>query len=121
MPLWSSTAVVKALQTGIPITVINAETLSNNDESIAVGVPNGRGREVNITFTVVFGSAPASCDYVLQTALDNVDAEFFDVVGSNMTATAGGKITVNGIVAGLVRVKAVTAGAVVATVKVMIS
>jgi len=108
MPIWTASAPITGLLKNLPVTVFDAESLSDANESMAVALPNdGKTKGVDITFQVLFGSTPSTVDYLLQVALENLDASFFDIAGSNMTDTAGGKVTVNGVVARFARVKAV--------------
>ena len=121
MPLWSATATPIALTRGVPVTVFDAESLSDAEESIAVAIPtDGTTRGADLTFTIVFGSAPTTVDYQLQVALNNVDAEYYDL-GSPITATAGGKLTVSGVVARFARVKAVDADVQTVTSQIMVA
>ena len=121
MPLWTISDPIGALTRNVPVTVFDAESLSDGEESIALAVPPRTGRAVNITFTILFGSAPSTVDYLLQDAINNVDAEFYDIVGSNMTATGGGKITVANVNGRFVRVKAVDADTQTVTAQIMVS
>lgn len=110
MGLWVATGSITGLSKNTPVTVFNAESLSDGEESIAVALPaDAHTKGVDITFQILFGSAPTTVDYLLQVALNNLDASFFDIAGSNMTDTAGGKVTVNGVVARFARIKAVDA------------
>ena len=104
MPLWSATAVVTGLNRLEPVTVFDAEALSDGEESIAVAIPPRPGKQTNISFTIRFDSGtPTTVDYQLQVAVNNVDAEYYDI-GSSMVDTAGGKVTINGIVARFARI-----------------
>ncbi len=110
MGLWVATGVITLITKNTPVTVFDGESLSDGEESIALALPNdGYTKGIDITFQILFGSTPSTVDYLLQVALVNLDASFFDVAGSNMTATAGGKVTVNGVVAKFARIKAVDA------------
>ncbi len=121
MPLWVATGTIQALMRNVPVTVFDAEALSDGEESIALAIPRRTGKTSNITFTILFGSAPSTVDYLLQDALNNVDAEFYDIVGSNITDTAGGKLTVANVNGRFVRVKAVDADVETVTAQIMVS
>lgn len=109
MPVWTAALPIIALKQGIPTTVFDAETLSDNDESQAVAIPpDGNNRGADLTFTIIFGAAPTTVSYQLQVALNNVDAEYFDL-GTPITDVAGGKTTIIGVVARFARIKAVDA------------
>lgn len=117
MPVWTATLPVKGLMSGVPVTVFDAETLSDNNESQAVAIPLKK-EGVSLTWTVLFGSTPTTVDYRLQVALNNVDAEYFDL-GTTITDTAGGKVTVDGVVARFARIKAVDADVETVTSEIM--
>jgi len=119
MPLWTLSGTIGALMRGVPFEVFN-ETLSDGNESIALAIPQRSGEGQDITYTIVFASTPTTVDYLLQVAVNNIDAEFYDVVGSNITDTAGGKVTVNGIIGRFVRVKAVDSDTISVTSEIMV-
>lgn len=121
MPVWTATLPTIGLRRGVPETVFAAEALSDAEASVAVALPlESRGGAVDITFDIEFGSTPTTVDYLLQIAMNNVDAEFYDIVGSNMTDTAGGKVTINGVVGRFARVKAVDADTETVTSRIMV-
>ncbi len=110
MPLWTATGAITLANKNTPITVFDAESLSDDETSIAVALPvDGNTQGNDVTFQVLFGSTPTLVDYLIQVALENLDASFFDIVGSNMTDTDGGKVTITGVVARFARIKAVDA------------
>ena len=73
---------------------MTATVMTDGQETQAVALlPSIGGRGLTLAFNVKFASAPTTVDYQLQTAMNNLDAEFFDI-GSSMTATTGGLIVV---------------------------
>ena len=105
MGLWTLSGIIEALSRHrIPAVVMDATVMTDTQKTQAVALPpSPSGRGLDIAFDVVFASAPSSVDYQLQTAMNNVDAEFSDQ-GSSMTANGGGTTVVTNVVARFARV-----------------
>jgi hypothetical protein len=117
MPDWTATLPVLGLMSGTPVKVWDAESLTDDDASQAVALPPRD--ELDLTWDIVFGSTPTTVDYRLQVAINNVDAEYYDL-GTTITSTAGGKVTVNGVVARFARIHAVDADVETVTAQIMV-
>ena len=120
MPIWTATLPVKGLMTGVPVAVFDAEVPTDGQESQAVALPFRKGKSLNLTLAVKFASAPTTVDYQLQVAMNNVDAEYQDL-GTAITATGGGQITVADVVARFARVQAVDADVEAVTAELMVN
>lgn len=119
MPIWTATLPVLGLMRGVPVSVFDVEVPTDGQSSTAVAIPQRTGKNVDLTFTIVFGSTPTTVDYQLQIAINNLDAEYYDL-GTAITATGGGKITLTGVVARFARVQAVDADTETVTAQIMI-
>ena len=120
MGLWTLSGSIQALSRWrIPALVMDATVMTNGQETEAVALPpTPDGRGLDLAFEVIFAAAPSTVDYQLQVAMDNVDAEFFDI-GSSMTANGGGITVVNNVVARFARVIANDADTKAVTINIM--
>lgn len=120
MGLWTLVGSMRALSRHrIPALVMDATVMTDGQETEAVALPqNINGQALTIGFEVIFAAAPSTVDYQLQIAMDNIDAEFFDI-GSSMTATGGGIVTTANVVARFARVIANDADTKAVTINIM--
>jgi hypothetical protein len=119
MGLWNTKS-GEALQPGQFTTVFSAETLSDADASLSVALPAMKSREMNIMWDIQFGSSPTTISYVLQVAMDDVEASFHDT-GDSITNTAGGAVTLSNIVGRFARIKATDADVELVTARIMVA
>ncbi len=105
MGLWTLSGIIESLSRHrIPVTVMSATVMTDGQKTEAVALPpNIGGGAIVLAFETLFASTPSAVDYQLQTAMNNVDAEFFDI-GSSMTDNGGGITVVTGVVARFARV-----------------
>ena len=105
MGLWTLSGTIQSLSRHhVPAVVMDNTAMTDGQETEAVALPSTPdGQGLTVAFVVKFASAPATVDYQLQVAYNNVDAEFFDI-GSTMTATTGGIVTTANVVGRFARV-----------------
>lgn len=121
MPLWSASARITKLSSGRPVTVFDAEVLSDGNKSSAVALPpSPSGQGLDISYRISFASAPSTVDFNLQIAMNNVEAEFVDS-GDAITSTSGGLVIVPNVVARFARLIAVDADTKAVTGEIMVN
>jgi len=123
MALWAADTHMQGLSRHrIPVEVITGIVTTDGQETEAVALPpTPDGRALTLMMFVRFASnPPGTVDYQLQVAMNNLDAEFFDI-GASMTnsETVGGIVITPNVVGRFARVIANDADTVAPTISLL--
>lgn len=89
MPAYKSSGNITAIYPGDSSTVWNAETITTASKSLQVALaPSLVGDTFSISFDITFSGAPGTFTVTAQTAQNDVDGDYVNILGGSMNSVS---------------------------------